>query len=80
MADQPNVVVFYIQSISDILRIIALSLSIALLLYMFHTERIRKKQLKRLERLNDGMEKILQLPLKQARELLKANAKEKKEQ
>jgi hypothetical protein len=58
--NEPYIFVFHIGSIISILGVIGLVLSIAYFVYSFNTERMRRKEIKRLKRINDDILKLLE--------------------
>jgi hypothetical protein len=58
--NEPYIFVFHAGSIVSILGVIGLALSIAYFVYSFKTEQMRREEVKRLKRINDSIEKLLQ--------------------
>ncbi|QXJ39573.1 hypothetical protein BV455_02939 [Parageobacillus caldoxylosilyticus] len=58
--NEPYIFVFYAGSIIRILGVIGLALSIAYFVYSFKTERMRRKEIERLKRINGYIEKLLE--------------------
>jgi Ca2+/Na+ antiporter len=58
--NEPYIFVFCAGSIIRILGVIGLTLSVAYIVYSFKTEQLRREEVKRLKRINDSIEKLLQ--------------------